>query len=410
MFAKKQLEHTVMNKKMKIALVCPASLPATQFGGILFLCVDIARESAKLGHDVTIYTTDLDFANNAKTFNKKLPRLESQQGFKINRTHSWFSFKLFFVNPSMYFQLKNDLPDIIHTVGIRSFQSLVAALISKKYKIPLVISDQGGLTTHPDIQNSGIIGKFLYKMQEPFVKFIIKQSTMISVPNDYEKEIFAKFSSQSKITVIRNGVNLDQYSVDLPDFKSKYNISGDFVLFIGRFAKVKGVDILLDAWYEIKEKTFEKNVKLVIMGVDFGFEAQMLKMIVDLGLSDHVIVIKNPPRLDVLSAYSSCIFLALPSRWELSPLTPLEGFAFNKTTVSTTAHGIPYTITDSKNSVLVEPENHIKLADAILRLLHDQKSRTDFGDAGYKLVHDTCNSEIMAKRTLQMYEQVLADN
>ena len=58
---------------MKIALVCPASLPATQFGGILFLAVDIARESTNLGNDVVIYTTDLDFANNANTFNKNLP-------------------------------------------------------------------------------------------------------------------------------------------------------------------------------------------------------------------------------------------------------------------------------------------------------------------------------------------------
>lgn len=80
---------------MKIALVCPASLPATQFGGILFLCVDIARELAKIGHDVTIYTTDLDFANNPNTFNKKLPRIEENQGFKINRTHVWFSFHFF---------------------------------------------------------------------------------------------------------------------------------------------------------------------------------------------------------------------------------------------------------------------------------------------------------------------------
>ena len=62
---------------MKIALVCPASLPATQFGGILFLCVDIARESAKKGHDVTIYTTDLDFANNANTFNKYISSFRS---------------------------------------------------------------------------------------------------------------------------------------------------------------------------------------------------------------------------------------------------------------------------------------------------------------------------------------------
>ena len=61
---------------MKIGLTCPASLPATQFGGIMFLCLDIAKKSANLGHDVTIYTTDMDFANNPFTFNKKLPRKE----------------------------------------------------------------------------------------------------------------------------------------------------------------------------------------------------------------------------------------------------------------------------------------------------------------------------------------------
>ena len=51
---------------MKIALTCPASLPATQFAGILSLCVDMARESANSGHDTTIFTTNLDFANNLK--------------------------------------------------------------------------------------------------------------------------------------------------------------------------------------------------------------------------------------------------------------------------------------------------------------------------------------------------------
>ena len=57
---------------MKIAITCPASLPATQFGGIMFLCVDIAKELSDQGHEIEIFTTDLDFANNAKTFNKKL--------------------------------------------------------------------------------------------------------------------------------------------------------------------------------------------------------------------------------------------------------------------------------------------------------------------------------------------------
>ena len=51
---------------MKIGIICPASLPATQFGGILFLGVDLARELANEKHEVTIYTTDLDFANKYK--------------------------------------------------------------------------------------------------------------------------------------------------------------------------------------------------------------------------------------------------------------------------------------------------------------------------------------------------------
>jgi len=76
---------------MKIALVCPASLPATQFGGILFICVDIAKELSNENHDVTIYTTDLDFANNPKTFNKNLPRTEVIDKFKIKRSHVWLN-------------------------------------------------------------------------------------------------------------------------------------------------------------------------------------------------------------------------------------------------------------------------------------------------------------------------------
>ena len=117
---------------MKIALVCPASFPATQFGGIVFLATDLAREISEMGHDVTIYTTDLDFSNGANKFNKQLPRIEKFEKFTINRTHVWFSLKLFFVNTKMSAQIKNDKPDIIHTIGLRSFQSIIAWRVSKK--------------------------------------------------------------------------------------------------------------------------------------------------------------------------------------------------------------------------------------------------------------------------------------
>jgi len=391
---------------MKIALVCPASLPATQFGGILFLCVDIARESAKLGHDVTIYTTDLDFANNASTFNKELPRLETHQGFRINRTHVWFSLKLFFVNPSMYFQLKKNKPDIIHTVGIRSFQSFIAALISKKFKIPLVISDQGGLTTHPDLRGD-ITRKLSYKLQDKMIKFVIKQATKISVANQYEKDIFLEFADESKITIVRNGISLEELYSHSINFKEKYSISERYILFVGRFSLVKGVDILLRSYESIADKLRESKTKLVIMGVDFGFEEKMLQMIKELKIDDIIMVIKKPPRIDIISAYHACEFLVLPSRWELSPLTPLEGFAFKKAVISTTAHGIPHTITNGENSILVTPEDHIELSKAILKLLNDNMMRDSLGQAGYKLVLEQCNSKKMAEKTLEIYKDIL---
>ena len=394
---------------MKIALVCPASLPATQFGGIVFLAVDLAREISKMGHDVTIYTTDLDFSNGPNKFNKNLPRLEKFEKFKINRTHVWFSLKLFFINSSMFNQIEKDKPDIIHTIGLRSYQSIVAWRASKKLKIPLIISDQGGLTTHPFLTESSIILQILYKIQNYFIKKIISDSTVISAANEYEKEIFMNMNKKSKIEIIRNGVNLETL-VSKQNFRKKYKINSKFVLFVGRFSKSKGIETLIHSFNIIKKEKEILDTKLVIMGVDFGFEKEMEGLIKKFNLLDRVLVIKNPPREDVISAYGESEFLVLPSQWELSPLVPLESFAFKKPVISTRSHGIPFTVKDGKTGILVEPENPDELSKAITKLLRDNELRERLGISGYEFVHEECNCISMAKNSLRLYEQVLENN
>jgi len=393
---------------MRIGLVCPASLPATQFGGILFLALDLARETAKLSHDVVIYTTDLDFANNATTFNKKLPREESIEDFTIKRSHTWLRYSLFFINPGIYFQLLKDSPDIIHTIGIRSFQSFIAALVSKQKKIPLVIADQGGLTTHPELKSGSLLKKFFIKLQSPFIKFIINQSTKIIAANEYEKKIFTEFTSASKIEIIKNGINLDILKNKTKNFKKKYDLNTPYILFIGRFSYIKGIDILLKAIKILKDDNKLQNIKFVIMGVDFGYQRQMYKMINKFDLENHILIIKNPSREDVLGGYAESEFLVLPSRWELSPLTPLEGFAFKKSVISTNIHGIPSTIKNDYHGILVESENFEQLAKCILELLSDKEKLTSFGLAGYKMIVDECNSVKMAGNTLKIYEKILS--
>ena len=375
--------------------MCPASLPATQFGGIVFLAVDLAREISEMGHDVTIYTTDLDFSNGPNKFNKDLPRLEKFGKFKINRTHVWFSLKLFFINTSMFKQIQKDKPDIIHTIGLRSYQSLTALKISKKLNIPLIVSDQGGLTTHPFLKQSSMFLRILYKIQNYFVKQIINHATVISAANEYEKKIFLDINKNSNVQIIRNGVNL-QNLVSKINFKEKYQIATKFILFVGRFSKSKGIETLIHALNIIQNKhKFSDTILVIIEKFD---------------LSKRIMVIKNPPREDVISAYGESEFLVLPSQWELSPLVPLESFAFKKPVISTNSHGIPFTVQDNKNGILVEPDNPPQLADAIEKLLLDDNLRKRMGLSGYNFVHEECNCVSMAKNSLKLYEQVLKNN
>ncbi len=394
---------------MKVALVCPASLPATQFGGIVFLAVDLAREISEMGHDVTIYTTDLDFSNGPNNFNKDLPRLEKYEKFKINRTHVIFSLKLFFINNSMYKQIENDKPEIIHTIGLRSYQSIIAWRISKKLRIPLIVSDQGGLTTHPFLTESNIFVKILYRIQDFFIKKIINDAKAISAANEYEKEIFVNINKKVNVKIIRNGIDLKKL-VSRINFREKYQIDSKFMLFVGRFSKSKGIETLINSLNLIKSEKELSKIKLVIMGVDFGFEKSMEQLIKKFDLSKRVLIIKNPPREDVISAYGESEFLILPSQWELSPLVPLESFAFKKPVISTRSHGIPFTVQDNKNGILVEPENPIELANAIKELLLDSNLRNRLGLFGYNFVHEECNCVSMAKNSLELYKQVLENN
>ena len=393
---------------MKIALVCPASLPATQFGGIVFLAVDLAQEISEMGHNVTIYTTDLDFSNGSNKFNKKLPRIEKFGKFLINRTHVWFSLKLFFVNTSMSKEIENDKPDIIHTIGLRSFQSIIAWRVSKKLNIPLVVSDQGGLTTHPFLAESGFFLKTLYKIQDFFIKKIINDASVISVANEYEQKIFSSLNKKSRIEIIRNGVNLKKL-VSKHNFKEKYQINSNFILFVGRFSKSKGIETLINAFSIVKNELKVTDIHLVIMGVDFGYQTEMEKLIKKLNLSEEIKVIKNPPRDDVISAYGESEFLVLPSQWELSPLVPLESFAFKKPVISTNSHGIPYTVQNNKNGILVEPENSFELSNAIVKLLNDSELREKLGLSGYNFVNEECNCVSMAKNSLKLYEDILEE-
>ena len=93
------------------------------------------------------------------------------------------------------------------------------------------------------------------------------------------------------------------------------------------------------------------------------------------------------------------------------PVDPrIPSFAFKKPVISTRSHGIPSTVMDNKNGILVEPENPEQLAEGIKKLLLDEDLKKRLGQFGYNFVHEECNCVSMAKKSLKLYEQVLKIN
>ena len=108
----------------------------------------------------------------------------------------------------------------------------------------------------------------------------------------YEQNIFLDMYKNAKIKIIRNGVDLKSLTSKI-NFKNKYKINYNFILFVGRFSKSKGIENLLNAMNKIKNDLSKSNTRLVIMGVDFGFENEMMELIKKFNLSDNILIIKK---------------------------------------------------------------------------------------------------------------------
>ena len=131
---------------------------------------------------------------------------------------------------------------------------------------------------------------------------------MIIVPNEYEKKIFLPFCHESKISIVKNGIDLEELNSTKVNFSQKYSINNDFILFLGRFHIVKGIDTLIESINLIKNNLLLKNITIVIAGVDFGYESKMEKLIKQYDLTKKIVIIKKPPREYVIYAYHQCKF------------------------------------------------------------------------------------------------------
>lgn len=156
------------------------------------------------------------------------------------------------------------------------------------------------------------------------------------------------------------------------------------ILFVGYIRPEKGVDILLDAFDRLRAK--QELILTIVGGSDramTGAEDEIHKRI---KASPYVkdIHVKGmlPFGEDLFELYRSHDMYVLPSHSEGTPRSLVEARAFGCPAIATRVGGIPTSVTDGENGLLVPPNDAAALARAMQRVLDDDSLRRSLSQAG----------------------------
>lgn len=156
------------------------------------------------------------------------------------------------------------------------------------------------------------------------------------------------------------------------------------ILFVGYLRPEKGVNVLLEAFDRVRAK---QNLSLTIVGGSdramTGAEQEIVDRIKASPYRDDIHVKGMIPFGDELfELYRSHDMYVLPSHSEGTPRTVVEARAFGCPAVATNVGGIPTSVTDGKNGLLVPPNEPAALAKAMQRLLDDDTLRRRLAQTG----------------------------
>ena len=278
--------------------------------------------------------------------------------------------------------------DLIHIHGIWSYSSFIAAKLAIKYKIPYIIS------THGMIESFAFQTKKWKKL--PYWYFIqkklIKSASSIHCISNLEVQNAKKYFPSSDIQRIPNGIilqNENQYGGN-----SKKKVIG----FIGRFHPIKGLDLLINAFEQIKDSSIELHL------AGSGDDAYVLYISNLANSSNKKDKIKFLGFLNAQEKklfYSNISILCVPSHSEVMSMVALEALSF----------GVPCLITKQSsfdeigihNAGIVIENNSFENLKVGIDLMF-QSDLNEMSKNAYDLVLNRYSLDVMSKEFLEYYK------
>jgi len=376
--------------------------------GVAKVAYDISKTLAKKGHKVVFYASDMKdrFTRYNENNYTEVDGIEVYR-FRTICTFLSREFRIY-VTPSLIISGNRIRKfDVIHLHGYISFQNIVVSYYAKRYKIPYILQAHGSL---PVFNGKPKDWQRLKKIYNKFFGLkMLKNASKCIALNEMEAEHYRSMGvPKEKIAIIPNGIDLSEYA-ELPpkgSFKKKFNIPIDkkIILYLGRIHKTKGIDLLVRAYvYLINEMHF-KDAILVVAGPDDGYLNEVKALARSLGVCNSIVFTGFISSEDKLKALVDADVFVTPSFYGF-PMTFLEACAVG-TPIVTTSLGDTLEWIDGKVGYVAQPTHH-DLAEAIYRIVSDDKLRKKFSRNCIEVVRSDFSIEKVVERLERVYREVV---
>lgn len=350
-----------MSSEKKLRILIAADTYPPDVNGAAVFCHRLAQQMTARGHEV--HVTAARSASGPDTVQvSEEATIHRFRSFKAP-THEYFRLCLpWLVEPAMGRLMDEIRPDVVH-VQCHYMIGKAAIEAAEKRRIRTIA------TNH-----------FMPENLDPFLPFpawfrrivarnswrdmsrLMGKAAVVTTPTPLAAETMRQKAGFEYVLPLSNGIDTEYYQ---PRPRERFtDMECPTVLFVGRLAVEKHVDLLIDA---VAASDPDMGICLDIIG-DGEQRDVLASQIEELGLSGRVRMLGHVDDEELRRAYIDADVFCQPGTAELQSLVSLEAMSAGKPVVLADALALPHLVDQGRNGYLFEPGNTEELAECLTRL------------------------------------------
>lgn len=256
-----------------------------------------------------------------------------------------------------------------YCIVVYNYPSTQVDFIRKKYNNHFKV-----VYYHADVTRMGLVGMIYQKF---FGRRFLANSDLIIASNENivkSSKLLSQFAE--KCEVLPYGIDTDKFHIThehkreriLHDLKVK---EAKLILFVGRMARYKGVEVLFNALAKL-----DAQYKLVVVSKQ-GFGSKHIKMIEELGIQERIVCYNGQGDDELVGFYNACDVFVLPStdRAEAFGLVVVEAMACGLPVITTElGTGTSYHNLDGVTGRVITPSNADALEQSVKEICENPQN------------------------------------